>query len=111
MNNKLKLSNFFEYFQIFHPTFRVFSNVLHDFSNIFERFQLFLNGFFLPVLPKPHKLTHPNPIFTPKINIPTLKIPSKPHFSKIQDNFSPQLKVVIEVFGPAGIVESPPSFC
>ena len=50
-----------------------------------------------------------NDIFAVPENKPNSN-PIKPNFLKIPDNFSSQLKVVIEVFGPARIAKSPPFF-
>jgi len=52
--------NIFEYFQTF--------------SNVFERF-------FLAWFAQTLQINPPNPVFTPKINIPLKKSPKKPVFS------------------------------
>ena len=52
-------SNIFKYFQTFHTTFRIFSNVSHKFSIVFERFCLTYSA----QTPQPNT---PNPVFTSK---------------------------------------------
>jgi len=42
---------------------RIFLNIFERFTSFFKRFQTFLLGFLLPILPKPYKLTHQAPFF------------------------------------------------
>jgi len=87
------LSGIVEYFQIFSNVSPNFSNIFERFTQLFERFQSFLNGFFLPILPKPYKLTHLTLDFDPKT-------PKKPQFFPNHDNFNRQ-------FFPAFAAEIP----
>jgi len=60
-----KTAQIFEYFRIFHTTFRIFSNVFERFrmfSNVFERF-------FLAYFTQTPQLDKPTSVFTPKINV------------------------------------------
>jgi len=58
------------------------------FLNIFERFQTFLNVFFLPILPKPYKLTHQTLFLPPKTNIPPKNPPKTLKFYKLSPSIT-----------------------
>jgi len=51
------------FFVIFAHFLTIFLSFSHNFSNIFERFQMFLIAFLLPILPKPYILTSQPPFW------------------------------------------------
>jgi len=64
--------------------FQIFSNVSTQNLNIFEYFRTFSNVFariFLAYFTQTLQTNLPNPIFTPKTNIPTKKNSKNPNFS------------------------------
>ena len=68
-----KNQSFVEYFRTFHIIFRIF-------LNIFERFRMFSNVFFLPISPKPTKLTRQSSFLPQKQTSPLKNNLKKPQF-------------------------------